>query len=542
MTTKAVSTPAPASSISHLPSAPDPNEFFRQASVRICRHLNIEESLFDCFDYVKRFIPTDKLYVTLFDREAASMRYIAYSSETEFGKLDLVASLPTDASHQMHDVSQTMEWSTDEVVGVKVSNRAEEDPAAKFLSEFVGDPHSSIVGMPLILLNDCIGSVVFVSFGDDKYGDEHVRLIKLLREPFRIALANALRHNKVTELTHALKEENLNLRLEMRANLRHEIIGDQKGLKEVMNLADKVCATSSPVVLTGETGTGKEIFADYIHRNSSRSKRPFVAVNCGAIPDTLIDSELFGHEKGAFTGATSLKRGRFERADGGTLFLDEIGELPLAAQVRLLHVLQRRVIERVGGREPIPVDVRIIAATHRNIEQMIAEGEFRADLWFRLNVFPIAIPPLRDRVEDIPFLLKHIVQKKTAELNFGEIPPLDKNSVQTLMRYNWPGNVRELENTVERALILAPKGPLVFNDLLPTNSTTQAPDNKSENSSSSVLKFDEAMSGHIEKVLKVTKGKISGPGGAAELLGLHPNTLRNKIRRLGIEYDSKSSQ
>jgi len=205
--------------------------------------------------------------------------------------------------------------------------------------------------------------------------------------------------------------------------------------------------------LLGETGTGKEVFANAIHYSSPRKNGPFIKVNCGAIPETLLDSELFGHEKGAFTGAVSQKRGRFERANKGTIFLDEIGELPAPAQVRLLRVLQTKEIERVGGATSIPVDVRIISATNRNLQEMIASGRFREDLWFRLNVFPIMIPPLRQRREDIPALVHHLIERKSKELKLTGRPVLAPGAIDRLMAHEWPGNVRELENMIERSLI-----------------------------------------------------------------------------------------
>ena len=214
-----------------------------------------------------------------------------------------------------------------------------------------------------------------------------------------------------------------------------------------------VASLNSPVLLLGETGVGKEVIANAIHYSSPRKDGPFIKVNCGAIPDTLIDSELFGHEEGAFTGATTKKRGRFERAHKGTILLDEIGELPPPAQIRLLRVIQNKEVERVGGTKPIPVDIRVIAATHRNLKEMVSKNEFREDLWFRLNVFPITIPPLRERKEDIHALVQHFAERKSKELKFHTVPTLATGAIDRLKSYHWPGNVRELENVVERALI-----------------------------------------------------------------------------------------
>jgi len=304
-----------------------------------------------------------------------------------------------------------------------------------------------------------------------------------------------------------------------------------------MEMVMEVAPLDSPVLLRGETGVGKEIIANAIHSLSRRKNGPFIQVNCGAIPETLIDSELFGHEKGAFTGAISQKRGCFERADGGTIFLDEVGELPLQAQVRMLRVLQDKTILRVGGTNQIKVDIRIIAATHQNLHEMVKRRLFRDDLWFRLNVFPIFIPPLRDRKEDIPALVDHFVEKKSKELQMHLLPRLALGAMAPLMAYAWPGNVRELENVIERALILSKGRPLTFDNIL-------WPDDNMEHEESTTQKdgfldFDRAMSKHIKHALEIAKGRIYGPFGAARLLGLNPSTLRHRMRKLGIVHRSR---
>jgi transcriptional regulator with GAF, ATPase, and Fis domain len=260
-----------------------------------------------------------------------------------------------------------------------------------------------------------------------------------------------------------------------------------------------------------------------------------VKVNCGAIAEGLMDSELFGHEKGAFTGAVESRKGRFERAHQGTIFLDEIGELPAQAQVRLLRVLQEKTIERVGGSREISVDVRIISATHRNLREMVAQGSFREDLWFRLNVFPIWVPPLRERKEDIADLVDFFLHKKARELKLRQIPALDTNAIKPLLAHHWPGNVRELENLVERALIQSPGGPISFAGFF-RKDTDFSPDLRVVEKPEKPLTLDEAMARHIREVLRQTNGKISGPGGAAELLGVHYSTLRHRMNKLGIDY------
>jgi transcriptional regulator with GAF, ATPase, and Fis domain len=378
------------------------------------------------------------------------------------------------------------------------------------------------------------GALVLAAQGENRYSDEHARLLSLLREPFAIALSNALTHQELLRLKDMLVEDNLYLHREIRSLSGDEIIGSDFGLKEVMELARQVAPLDSPVLLLGETGVGKEIIAHAIHSLSPRRDGPFVVVNCGAIPETLIDSELFGHEKGAFTGALTQKRGRFERANRGTILLDEIGELPPPAQVRMLRVLQSKEIERVGGSEPIAVDIRIIAATHRNLKDMVKANQFREDLWFRLNVFPVRIPPLRERKEDIAALVHHFIVRKSKELRLLKPPVLAQGAIDRLRAYSWPGNVRELENVVERAMILDKEGPLRFDHLIPIPGEPEVPPSHPRDNES--LKLDEVVSSHIQRVLNMAKGKVHGPGGAAEVLGINPSTLRARMRHLGIAY------
>lgn len=298
----------------------------------------------------------------------------------------------------------------------------------------------------------------------------------------------------------------------------------------------QVAPLNNTVLLLGETGTGKEMIANAIHYSSPRKDGPFIKVNCGALPDSLIDSELFGHERGAFTGAVAESRGRFERADGGTIFLDEIGELPPSAQIRLLRVLQNHEVERVGGKRSIPVDIRVIAATHRNLQSMMTEGSFREDLWYRLSGFPIIVPPVRQRKEDVPALARHFLAMKSSEFGIAVPPSIAPGALLRLMEYDWPGNVRELENLVERELIRHRSGPLTFDTILPREVNEKIPLNTDSDRQIYPLNLDEAMAVHMREVLKLAKGKIHGPGGAAELLGMNPNTLRWRLDKFGISY------
>jgi len=377
------------------------------------------------------------------------------------------------------------------------------------------------------------GGLILTTEGEERFTRQHADLLFMLREPFGIAMSNALKHSEVTNLRDMLADDNRYLHSELRRLSGDEIIGANFGLKKVLHEVQQVAALDSPVLLLGETGVGKDVIANTIHYSSLRSDGPFVCVNCGAIPDTLIDSELFGHEKGAFTGALAQKKGRFERAHKGTIFLDEIGELPLQAQVRLLKVLQSKEIERIGGVKTISLDIRIIAATNRDLEEMVKHNEFREDLWFRLNVFPIQIPPLRERQSDIPALLQHFIFLKSRDLKLPTIPKLALGAIDPLMDYQWPGNVRELENIVERALILNPKGALTFEHMClePMEKTFNEVTDQEE-----TFNLDEYVSQFIYRVLKKTNGRVHGSGGAADLLGINPSTLRNRMRKLGINY------
>ena len=311
------------------------------------------------------------------------------------------------------------------------------------------------------------------------------------------------------------------------------IVGARAGLRDLMGQVEQVAWTSSPVLILGESGAGKEVVARALHERSTRAAGPLLRVNCGAIPPELVDSELFGHERGAFTGASEQRRGWFERANGGTLFLDEIGELPLAAQVRLLRVLQDGVFERVGGSQPLSVDVRIIAATHRDLGAMVRAGQFRQDLWFRINVILLRLPPLRDRIGDIAALAAHFAAQSGQRL--GAPAPLQVTAADLarLEAYAWPGNVRELATVIERAAILGGGKRLDIERALgPTGEP--APPAPAAGLPTAFPTLDDAVREHITRALERCGGRIDGPRGAARLLAIHANTLRSRMARLGM--------
>jgi formate hydrogenlyase transcriptional activator len=330
-----------------------------------------------------------------------------------------------------------------------------------------------------------------------------------------------------------MRNENLALREEIdRASMFEEIVGSSGGLQRVLAQAVKVAKTDSTVLILGETGTGKELVARAIHRMSGRSTRAFIRVNCGAIPPSLIASELFGHEKGAFTGALQRRLGRFEAADGGTIFLDEIGDLPPETQIALLRVLQEREIERVGSSHPITVDVRVLAATNRDLDAAVASGAFRQDLYFRLNVFPIQIPPLRDRVDDIPVLVEYLVERY-ARSTGKSIRHIKKRTLELLQAYAWPGNVRELQNVIERAVVLCDGETFVIDAWL--NVCRAQPSTRTERQVTTLAQGEKAL---IEAALAETHGRVSGPRGAAAKLGIPRQTLESKIKTLRIKKPS----
>jgi len=510
----------------------DENEFFREVTLRLCSHLDIEEGLRACMEYLPRTLPADTLYLQRHEPDLDAMHIVARANAQRGERMDVVIPYTREATEAMARAREA--WEKGKLPPVLVFNNPREDPVSRCLLEGLGEPFSSVMSMPLVIENQLVGALALLAEGDDRFDEHHAQLYATLKEPFFVAMSNTLKHEEVLRLRDRLADDNRYLNRELLRISGDEIVGADFGLRDVMRQVRQVAPTESPVLLSGETGVGKDVIANAIHLGSPRRDGPFVPVNCGAIPDGLLDSELFGHEKGAFTGALAKKRGRFERADGGTILLDEIGEMPLDAQVRLLRVLQHREIERVGGTKRIPVDIRIIAATNKDLKNAVREGRFREDLWFRLNVFPITVPPLRERTGDIPALVRHFVERKAAELKTGESTRLAPGAIDDLTRYHWPGNVRELENLVERSMILHRGEPLEFDDL-------QRPDRPQIDSTppenvDEPLGLDTVIENHIRRILKMTDGKIHGIGGAGEVLGINPNTLRYKMKKLGIPF------
>ncbi|MCP3926436.1 MAG: sigma-54-dependent Fis family transcriptional regulator [Desulfobacterales bacterium] len=512
----------------------DKNIFFQELTLKICSSLEIEKALFKSFNYIRQYIPADGLTFDIAEPDGSNLS-IARVTQDGAEIQDVHIPLSPESLEEERRFKEGRENNL--IEDVMIFNAPDINAISKDFARILKLEEASNIVLTLDLEDSPLAGIAMYTFAENVYTKEHAKLLSIVKEPFSIAMSNALKHRKVQKLSENIKKENQRLYVELMEISGDKIIGAESGLKEVMTLAGHVADVESPVMILGETGTGKDVIANAIHKLSGRKEGPVVKVNCGAIPENLIDSELFGHEKGAFTGAVSQKRGRFERADSGTLFLDEVGELSLVAQVRLLRAIQFKEIERLGGTRTIAVDTRIIAATHRDLEELINSGKFREDLYFRLNVFPIQIPPLRERKEDIPALALYFIEKKAKDLKLYPSQKLAPRAMAQLMDYHWPGNVRELSNIIERALILNRKTPLNFDHLNYASVKTKVVKSLKYEEYEEIIPFDDMISQYILKVLKITGGRIEGPEGAAKLLNLNPNTLRSKMKKLKILFD-----
>ena len=384
----------------------------------------------------------------------------------------------------------------------------------------------SVCCVPLVTRNRVLGALNVASLRDAAFTQADADLLSQVSAQIAIAVENALAFKEIAELKNKLAEEKLYLEDEIRTEFNfEEIVGDSAVLKLILRQVETVAPTDSTVLIQGETGTGKELVARAIHNLSNRRERTFVKVNCAAIPTGLLESELFGHERGAFTGAIARKIGRFELAHGGTLFLDEVGDIPLELQPKLLRVLQEQEFERLGSTRTIRVDVRVVAATNRDLARMVAEREFRSDLYYRLNVFPLLMPPLRDRHEDIPQLVRYLAQKYARRMN-KRIESIPAETLDALTRYHWPGNVRELENLIERAVILS-AGPALRVPLAELKPPAEA-------ATEGLVTLEAAERQHILRALEETNWVLGGPRGAATRLGMKRTTLQSRMSKLKI--------
>jgi transcriptional regulator with GAF, ATPase, and Fis domain len=504
----------------------DENRFFREITLRICGSLEIEKALWHCFLYIRNILPADELILTVYDPVAGTLDVVATANDSggvaRTDKIPMVVRL----REQLEDPVKFPR--------VRISEDVYQDDIVGPVAAKYHWPDSSIIVGRLIIENKFVGSFIVRADGNRRHTEDHARLWSLINEPAAVALANSRRYLELMKLKELLADDSKYFQNELRRGYSEEIVGAEFGLKGVMEQVLKVAPQPSPVVLYGETGTGKELIANAIHNFSPRNSGPLIKVNCGAIPDTLIDSELFGHEKGAFTGALSQQRGRFERAHGGTIFLDEVSELPLNVQVRLLRVLQEKEIERVGGAQSVKVDIRIISATNKDLRKLVAENRFRDDLYYRLCVFPIHIPPLRERKVDIPPLVEYFMRKKAMDIGLHFMPPLTPGTMEKLVEYDWPGNVRELSNAIERAIIINEGRPLNFEDIVGIHTYEEEEQRPGPVDPDLTLRNVEAH--HIARAMEMAGGKVEGEHGAAAILGMKPGTLRHRMRKLGIPF------
>lgn len=389
-----------------------------------------------------------------------------------------------------------------------------------------GEGLNSFCDVPLISRHRILGILAVGRHEENSFDEEEIAFLTQVANQVAIAVENALAYGEISELKDKLAQEKLYLEDEIRGEMDFEgIVGQSSGLRHVLQLVETVAPSNSTVLLLGETGTGKELIARAIHERSRRKDRTFVKINCAAIPTGLLESELFGHERGAFTGAITQKIGRLELADRGTLFLDEVGDIPIDIQPKLLRALQEREFERLGSTQTKKVDVRLVAATNRDLEKMIESREFRSDLYYRLNVFPIRIPPLRERPDDIPLLVRYFAQKYARRME-KQIESIPSTAMKKLSAWHWPGNIRELENFIERSVILTQGSALQVPIAELTNHGNSAPAMNSR---------DSAERDQILEILKETAGRVAGPTGAAARLGLKRTTLISRMKKLGID-------
>jgi formate hydrogenlyase transcriptional activator len=498
----------------------------------IITHLSPEALLHAASEILRRVVPFSGAALTIYKPNSDTFRYLA-----------LEGSIPSDHFRVgvEFDRKQTISaWVFDHQCAVRRDLEKEQQYPndSRLLAAGV---HSDCV-VPLIVGGKSIGTLNVGSTERNQYSEEDMQLLQEVANQVALAVANMLSYEEIVELKGRLEKENVYLQEEIRTEHNfEEIIGNSPALLAALRKVEQVAPTDSTVLIYGETGTGKELIARAIHDRSARKNRPLVKVNCSAISAGLVESELFGHVKGAFTGAFERHVGRFELADGGTIFLDEIGELPLETQVKLLRVLQEQEFEPVGSNRPVRVDVRVIAATNRDLQESIRAGHFRSDLFYRLNVFPIDMPPLRGRRSDIPQLAMFFVARFSKK--FGKkIEGMPRETVDRFTSYSWPGNIRELQNVIERAVILSHSSVLELEpELVPVQ--TPAHSSAARVRTSDVVKpldpmpttLEELERGHIAAVLKQTRGVVEGPRGAAKILGLHPNTLRHRMQKLGIK-------
>jgi formate hydrogenlyase transcriptional activator len=469
---------------------------------------------------VRRIVPFDRLALAQYDAEAEQLRISTYGGP--YHRDDYT---PVGRELKLDDSPAGLAFTSQQYI---LRRDLEAERVTSSEERAYGHGFRSLCALPLVVRGVSIGAITMGSLQRAQYSEADAEFLMEVANQIAIAVDNMSAYEEIRALKARFEAEAVYLQEEIKTEHNfEEIIGQSEPVRELLKKLEQVAATDATVLIRGETGTGKELLARAVHDRSRRKSRPLVKVNCGAIPSGLVESELFGHEKGAFTGATQRRIGRFELADGGTIFLDEVTELPVETQVKLLRVLQEGEFERVGSSQTIKVNVRVIAATNRNLQEVVRNGSFRADLYYRLNVFPLEVPPLRERPEDIPLLVNFFLSKFAKGLG-KEIHGVSQRSMQSLSRYSWPGNIRELQNIVERAVVLA-KGPVVQVD----QSMLRA--DEAADGAPVIDTLENVERGHILRALSETHWVIHGKKGAAELLGINPSTLRSRMEKLGIK-------
>jgi transcriptional regulator with GAF, ATPase, and Fis domain len=501
-----------------------------------CRHIEIEQSTDNIASLLLQWLPLNHIWIRRFDRTRGGMETIAVglAGNTQLHNVFSGATPEQLSVFGNWCAKATVEQGTRFSLG---------DGKLEFL--IPQGIEGEIIAGPLGKKGEPSGVLLLTAAINCRFENSHLALAQKLLEPFSIALENDQHLREMASLREAAEADRRSLLNRLgRKQIGDTIVGVETGLRSVMERVELVAPSDAPVLILGETGTGKEVVARAIHNRSDRASKPFDRVNCGAIPPELIDSQLFGHERGAFTGAVEGRRGWFERADGGTLFLDEIGELPMPAQVRMLRILQDGWMERVGGEQSIHVNVRIVAATHRDLASMVAEGKFREDLWYRIAVFPIVLPTLRERREDIPQLVEHFAVRAATRFGLAPVKATAKD-LEILSNYPWPGNIRELGAVIDRAAILGDGKTLEVAKALGvgTSHSVAIPEMQSRKTpdapptaSKEIEPLNTVVCRHLAAALTATKGRIEGPFGAAKLLDINPHTLRAKMRKLGVDW------
>jgi transcriptional regulator with GAF, ATPase, and Fis domain len=499
-----------------------------------CEHIEIHECTSLIAPLLRKHLPVDVVLVQRIEPERSSLETVGWGA---FRSAPQVKGTRTLLKPE--DLERLLAWCRR---GEVLRMPGDKGPIAPELMVPEGVDGETLVG-PLSGNDGPSGLLLLVACPPRSFSELHKEVTKALVEPFSVALENDRQLRAMRTHQEAAEADRHSLLTKLgRQEISEAIVGAESGLRAVMERVRLVAGSDVPVLLFGETGSGKEVIARAVHARSGRESGPFLRVNCGAIPPELIDSELFGHERGSFTGAIAMRKGWFERADGGTLFLDEVGELPLAAQVRLLRILQDGTFERVGGQRQLAVDVRVVAATNQDLQAMVRGGRFREDLWYRLAVFPIQLPSLRDRPEDMPSLATHFALRAAKRFGLSILVP-SPDDVNLLLAYDWPGNIRELAAVIDRAAILGNGKRMEIATALGgmyAPRASEADGARAAAGSSEVptefATLDAVVSAHIKVALRATSGRVEGPQGAAAMLGINPHTLRARMRKLGIDW------